>query len=187
MFAKTIMAGLLGTSMIAGAAFAQTATTPASPMNNSATTTTTTTAAAPNAYKGQWRTSKLIGLNVYNANNESLGEINEILVDQSGKVQAVVIGVGGFLGIGERNVAVPMDKVKFVNEPRASTTAANTTATRPVGAPAAGTATTTTTTGAATGTAATTTARTGNEWYPDHAVYNATKDELKALPEFKYS
>lgn len=182
MLAKTMMTGLLGTTLLAGAAFAQTATPPAAPANTPAattTTTTSTTSTTPNAYKGQWRASKLIGVNVYNNNNESLGEINEILVDQSGKVQAVVIGVGGFLGIGERNVAVPMDKIKFVNEPRASST---TVASRPAGAPATTTgtsATTTSTTGV--------TARTGNEWYPDHAIYNATKDELKALPEFKYS
>ena len=43
----------------------------------------------------------------------------------------------------------------------------------------------TTTTGSASNTAATTAKP--NPWYPDHAVFNATKDELKAMPEFKYS
>jgi sporulation protein YlmC with PRC-barrel domain len=42
--------------------------------------------------------SKLIGLNVYNDQNEKLGDISELLVDKSGKVDGVVIGVGGFLG-----------------------------------------------------------------------------------------
>ena len=74
---------------------------------------------------GQWRASQIEGLDVYNQNNEKIGDISEMLVDQSGKIQAVVIGVGGFLGIGERNVAIPFDQVKFVNEPR--TTAATTT------------------------------------------------------------
>jgi ribosomal 30S subunit maturation factor RimM len=45
-----------------------------------------------------WRSSKLIGLNVYNDQNEKLGDISEILLDKSGKVEGVVIGVGGFLG-----------------------------------------------------------------------------------------
>jgi hypothetical protein len=95
----------------------------------------------------------------------------------------VVIGVGGFLGVGEHLVAVPFDKIKFVNEPVAYTGVAgapNAPGSRP--APA-------TTTGAATANpppAAATTAK-SNPWYPDHAVFNATKDELKAMPEFKYA
>ena len=58
---------------------------------------------------------------MYNDNNESLGSINEMLTDKSGNIKAVVIGVGGFLGVGEHLVAVPFDKVKFVNEPIAYT------------------------------------------------------------------
>ncbi|MCV3764968.1 PRC-barrel domain-containing protein [Rhizobium sp. TRM95796] len=45
---------------------------------------------------------------------DDVGEINEVLMDRQGDVKAVVLGVGGFLGIGEKNVAVPMDQVKFV-------------------------------------------------------------------------
>jgi sporulation protein YlmC with PRC-barrel domain len=63
---------------------------------------------------GQWRASKLEGLDVYNNNNEKVGDISEVLVDQSGKIQAVVIGVGGFLGIGEKNVAIPYDQVQWM-------------------------------------------------------------------------
>ena len=44
-----------------------------------------------------------------------------MLTDKSGNIKAVVIGVGGFLGVGEHLVAVPFDKVKFVNEPIAYT------------------------------------------------------------------
>ena len=91
---------------------------------------------------------------------------------------AVVIGVGGFLGMGEHDIAVTMDKLKFVEEPvRTSSTAPATTSrdTATTGAaPAPGTATTTTTT--------TTTART-----PDHAVMSGNKEQLKAMPQFKYS
>ena len=68
---------------------------------------------------GQWRASKLEGLDVYNSNNEKIGDISELLVDNSGKIQAVVIGVGGFLGMGEHDVAVPFEQMTFVNEPRA--------------------------------------------------------------------
>ncbi len=93
-----------------------------------------------------------------------------------------MIGVGGFLGVGEHLVAVPFDKIKFVNEPVAYTGMAG--QNEPHSRPAS-----TTTTGAATSSNAPAmpVASKPNPWYPDHAVFNATKDELKAMPEFKYS
>ncbi len=69
---------------------------------------------------GQWRASKLEGLDVYNQNNEKIGDISELIVDNSGKVQAVVIGVGGFLGIGERHVALPPSAVVLTRQPNGS-------------------------------------------------------------------
>ena len=72
--------------------------------------------------------SKLIGLNVYNDQDEKLGDISEILVDKSGKVDGVVIGVGGFLGMGRHDIMVEMSKLKFVDEPvRTSSTTTSTT------------------------------------------------------------
>ena len=44
----------------------------------------------------------MVGVNVYNQNNDKIGDISEVIVDKSGKADAVVIGVGGFLGIGRR-------------------------------------------------------------------------------------
>ena len=67
--------------------------------------------------KGKWRASKLMGLDVYNEANEKLGDVNELILDKDGKVSAVVIGVGGFLGMGEHDIAVTMDKLKFIEEP----------------------------------------------------------------------
>ena len=104
---------------------------------------------------------------------------------KSGKISGVVLGVGGFLGMGEHDVLVKLEQIKFVNEPVPAATAsspARTTATNP--APT----TTATDNRAASNTAATRPARSANEkWYPDHAVMNATKDQLKAMPAFKYS
>jgi hypothetical protein len=70
-----------------------------------------------------------MGLDVYNESNEKLGDINELILDKNGKVNAVVIGVGGFLGMGEHDIAVSMDKLKFMEEPvrTSSTTPATTT------------------------------------------------------------
>jgi len=179
MLKKYAVAGVAASALLASAAFAQSP----SATTDSATTDRATTAApvAPSdasSLKGSWRTSKLVGLTVYNDSNESLGSINDLLTDKSGDIKAVVIGVGGFLGVGEHLVAVPLDKVKFVDEPIAYTGAA--------GAPATGARpSSTTTTGAAT--TAPAAAPKKNPWYPDHAVFSATKDQLKAMPEFKYA
>ena len=108
-----------------------------------------------------------------------------MLVDKSGAVKGVVIGVGGFLGMGEHLVAVSFDQIKFSDQPVQSNTASN--------APAAGTTSSTTppasttTTGAATGTSSSSMSSSKSRWYPDHAMMNSTKDQLKAMPEFKYS
>ncbi|MGP9809930.1 PRC-barrel domain-containing protein [Rhodopseudomonas sp. NSM] len=178
---NTVLAGLLGTTLLATAAFAQSPAT----TDNSTTMSKSTTAPSPASDTGQWRTSKLMGLDVYNQANEKLGDINEVLIDNSGRVQAVVIGVGGFLGVGERDVAVSFDKIKFVNTPVSGNTAMNRTnnnmASGTTAAPGTAAAPATTTGSAAT------TANTTDRWYPDHAVFNATKDQLKSMPEFKYN
>jgi sporulation protein YlmC with PRC-barrel domain len=177
MLAKYITAGLAGSALLASVAFAQTPT---------ATTDRATMAPASvsdSSFQGNWRTSKVVGLNVYNDKNESLGSINDLLTDQSGNIKAAVISVGGFLGVGTHLVAVPFDKIKFVNEPIVYSGVAggpNAVGNRPIPP--------STTTGAATttNTPAMPTAK-PDPWYPDHAIFNATKDELKAMPEFKYS
>ena len=67
------------------------------------------------AQKGQYRASKFIGVNIYNNSDENVGEVNEIIVDKDGTIQAVVIGVGGFLGIGEKDVALPFKSIKWMD------------------------------------------------------------------------
>jgi sporulation protein YlmC with PRC-barrel domain len=70
-----------------------------------------------NRRRFRWRASKVVGLNVYNDENENVGSINELLMDKSGNIKAAVLSVGGFLGMGAHYVAVPFDKIKFSNEP----------------------------------------------------------------------
>lgn len=50
---------------------------------------------------------------VYDHQDNKIGDVNDILLDQSGKVQAVIVGVGGFLGVGEKDVAVSFDALKL--------------------------------------------------------------------------
>ncbi|MDF1728319.1 MAG: PRC-barrel domain-containing protein, partial [Sulfitobacter sp.] len=82
--------------------------------------------------QGDFYASDLIGMRIYNsgqememdstvpadseANWEDIGEINDIIVSNDGEVRAVILGVGGFLGMGERDVAISMDDVKVVRE-----------------------------------------------------------------------
>jgi sporulation protein YlmC with PRC-barrel domain len=161
MLAKTIAAGLAGSALLVSVAFAE------NPV------------ASDTASQGTWRASKVVGLNVYNDSNENVGSINDLLMDKSGDIKTAVISVGGFLGVGARLVAVPFDKVKFSSEPVSSGMASSSGTSG--GAAGSRPMSSTTTTGAATTTSK------PNPWYPDHAMYSATKDDLQKMPEFKYS
>ena len=135
------------------------------------------------AHSGQWRASKLIGVSLYSAANESIGEVNDILIDRNGNIDAVVVGVGGFLGIGEKNVALSFKDVKWAdqplrtasannaNPPIAPVTPANPAAPMPQPAPTD-----------VTGSVSTTVRD-----YPDHGVVSLTKDQLQAMPDFHYA
>src|SRR5271163_2616006 len=61
-----------------------------------------------------WRPSKLVGVSVMGAEQKSIGTIEEVLIDHDGGAQTVVIGVGGFLGIGEKAVAVPFKRMHWL-------------------------------------------------------------------------
>jgi sporulation protein YlmC with PRC-barrel domain len=168
MLARTVIAGAAGCLLLASAAFAA-----------------ETSNATDTSFHGTWRASKVVGLNVYNDKNENIGSINDLLMDKGGSIKAAVISVGGFLGVGSRLVALPYEKLKFSTEPVAYTGASN--------APAGGGGSTggtkppssSTTTGSTSNAPASTSKP--NPWYPDHAMLNATKDELQKMPEFKYS
>lgn len=54
----------------------------------------------------QWLSSKFIGIDVVGTDDKKIGDVSDVLFDQQGKVEAYVIGVGGFLGIGAKDVAL---------------------------------------------------------------------------------
>jgi sporulation protein YlmC with PRC-barrel domain len=154
MFVRSMMAALAGTALLATVAVAQTPTT----------TTDKATTMSESSLHGDWRASKVVGLNVYNDQNDNVGSINDLLMDKSGNVKAAVLGVGGFLGMGEHLVAVPFDKIRFVDQPVSSSTSSK----------------------GSSSTTGSTSSSSSSKWYPDHAVFNTTKDQLKSMPEFKY-
>ncbi len=63
--------------------------------------------------------SDLEGTTVYGAADENVGRIDEVILDQNGRVVAVTVGVGGFLGIGQKNVAIPFEALEIVANDRA--------------------------------------------------------------------
>ena len=110
-------------------AFAQTTAAPSSAAAPHATVPAATSpAAAPHAAApaaapataqasrhmrdDQIRASKLIGASVYDPNDQKIGAVDELVLNPDGKFADVVIGVGGFLGAGEKRVAVPMADLK---------------------------------------------------------------------------
>ena len=182
---KTLTMAALGLTLLAGTALAQSnpppaSNAPAAKPAASAPASSSSTTANKNEQNASsmnlWQSSKLIGLNVYDQQNEKIGDIKEILLDKEGKVEVVAIGVGGFLGMGEHDVAVKWADLKFSDEPVPSKTSS-------AGGTAGGGAARTT--GAASTASSSTTSTKKN--YPDHATLNATKDQLKAMPQFNYS
>ncbi len=158
MLSKYLAAAVVASALIATPALAQ-APKPA---------VTAQSAAQSASSAGLWQASKLIGMNVYNDQNQKVGSIKELMLDKTGNIDSAVIGVGGFLGVGERDVAVKFADLKWSNQPVKTTTGSS--AMRPA------------TTGAAS-----TKSSSGSRTYPDHAVLDASKDQLKAMPQFDYS
>lgn len=124
---RRVLIALAATTLLAGVASAQTAVT---------TTSETFVTARPTDVLSY----NLVGLNVTNEANDTIGEIKDLILSQ-GELTGYIVSVGGFLGMGERYVIVRPRAVKVSYSEN------------------------------------------DNKW---HAVMNATKDQLKTAPEFKY-
>jgi|LNFM01.1.fsa_nt_gb sporulation protein YlmC with PRC-barrel domain len=93
---------------------APTATPPATtapPARTPATETQVKSKAPTQEVTGAWNAKDFMSSRVYNMAGERIGDVNDILVD-NGRVTSIVIGVGGFLGIGQKEVAMTPDQVK---------------------------------------------------------------------------
>src|SRR5215213_3463247 len=177
MLKQHLAACLVGTALATSSAFAQTSSTPPSPGQF-------ITQQSP----GQWRASKLVGVDVYGTDNAKVGDVREVLLNRDGAAEAVVIGVGGFLGIGEKDVAVPFQAVEWVTEP----TTTGTTTAAPGAAPQAAPETLapppvalekTPGSSAQTDSAVIAVSR----GYPDRAILRMTKADLQNAPTFRYA
>src|SRR3712207_2526137 len=115
MLKKHMAACLVATAFIAAPALAQTS---GSGSGSSAPAASSSAGASSGQFLNQmqpdqWRASKLVGVNIYGQNNEKIGDVNEVLIDRKGNADAVVIGVGGFLGMGEKDVAIPFSAIEW--------------------------------------------------------------------------
>ena len=110
MIRKLIVTTALTTMMVVSGAFAQTQPAPADPA----------TPAMKQVMPAEGHlATNLIGENVYNGtgdNAENIGDVNDLVFDKVGKLASIVIGVGGFLGIGEKDVALAYDKIDWAEK-----------------------------------------------------------------------
>lgn len=70
----------------------------------------------PGTGTAEVRGNRLIGADVKSANNEKIGDVSEVLVSTDGRINAIVVSVGGFLGMGDRKVALPWEQLRFSSE-----------------------------------------------------------------------
>lgn len=75
-----------------------------------------TMAPIPGTGTAEVKGNRLIGADVKNSANEKIGDVNEVLVTTDGKVNAVIVSVGGFLGLGDRKVVMPWEQLRFSSE-----------------------------------------------------------------------
>lgn len=109
---------MLKTTMAAAFALMMAASLPVS-----AQTSSSGTAAAPagkvsatHVQPGQIRATEMDGSTVYDTQNQKVGDVKDIILDRDGKVAAVILDVGAFLGMGGKYVAVAMNDLKVTEE-----------------------------------------------------------------------
>jgi sporulation protein YlmC with PRC-barrel domain len=105
---------------------AATPTTPVAPATPDATVAPDTAASASGEYlteqsEQQVSANDYIGKSIYTSGDESIGNVTDLIIQENGGIDAVVVGVGGFLGIGAKNVALPIDKVTVTRDAEAGT------------------------------------------------------------------
>ncbi|MBB6410667.1 PRC-barrel domain-containing protein [Mesorhizobium sangaii] len=108
----TAVVTLLSSGLLVSGAHSEDATKPANATKNA-------TATAPVAVPDGSLVSKIMGTAVYNSaadNAEKIGDVNDIVLAKDGKAKFIIIGVGGFLGIGEKNVAYDFSKAEWVEK-----------------------------------------------------------------------
>lgn len=105
-----------GLMLTAGSALAQTAPSTPGQLPSGPSASAPATMPAPIAISQPVRASSLMKATVHNTAGEKVADVSDLLVDPSGTVKSVILGVGGFLGIGERNVAVDLASLRMMQD-----------------------------------------------------------------------
>ena len=61
----------------------------------------------------EWLVEMFVGQSVFNPAGETVGEVEDLLFDRKGQISTAIVGVGGFLGVGEKKVGVPYGMLTF--------------------------------------------------------------------------
>jgi hypothetical protein len=102
--------------VMAAPVMAQTTTAPSTATPSTATPPARTMTNTTTTSSNQIDAHKMIGRSIQNAaDNKTVGKIDSVILDQSGKVDQVVVGVGGFLGVGKKDVAVNWSELQVSN------------------------------------------------------------------------
>jgi len=131
---KRLMVTTAITGLMIGAAAAQTSQ-PSMPNQDKPAAATSAPAGAAGSAQfinsqsaNQWLSSNLMGMDVVGPDDAKIGDVTDLLFEKDGKVVAYVVGVGGFLGIGQKNVALAPSAFQVVPASSAATTGSATTA-----------------------------------------------------------
>ena len=102
---NTVMAGFMGVMMVVAAVdvMAQVA---------GSVTTGVTVEELKTIARGWSATKQILGKPVYNDKNERVGEVDDLIIAPDSSISYAMIGVGGFLGLGERQMAIPVSRFK---------------------------------------------------------------------------
>lgn len=107
--------GTAGSGASDGAASSTSGNSTTTPSTSGASSGSSTTGAAstatPDPASGESFDAKLKGKSVYNENDEKVGDVKDLVMSADGKVTHVILGVGGFVGVGEHPVAIPYDEI----------------------------------------------------------------------------
>lgn len=158
MLKKLMLSAAVSTLMVSGA-FAQANPPPAPAQANPPPASTSSPNFVSSQSADQWVFSKFKGTDVLGPDNAHIGDVNDLLFDKNGKIIAMIVGVGGFLGIGEKSVAIDMSGFQVVPASTGSTT---------------------------TGTGGAGSSAIDNDPTNVKLKVSWTKEQLKAAPDFQY-
>jgi sporulation protein YlmC with PRC-barrel domain len=109
MMKQVTLGAAIGALMISGA-LAQSPTAPAGSTSSPPAATSTSSSGKADLVTAQkpdqWLATKFKGTNVLGADDKKIGDVSDILFDKDGKIQAYIVSVGGFLGMGAKEVAL---------------------------------------------------------------------------------